>query len=69
MASQTTLKRIEKLVWIFIYGGMLSVVLGIFLHRTEPGLAFTIQSIGAVFVVAGVVLIYVRSRLKPNSPD
>jgi len=69
MASQKILKRIEKLVWIFIYGGLLSVVLGLFLHRTEPGLAVTIQTLGGVFVLAGVVLIYVRSRLKLTTPN
>ena len=64
MASKKTLMWVQRLVWIYIYGGLLAVVLGIFLARTDMMLARVIQSVGAVFVVIGVVLIYVRSRLK-----
>ena len=68
MASKKTLLWVQRLVWIYIYGGLLSVVLGIFLARADMALARTIQGIGAVFVVLGVVLIYVRSRLKETLP-
>ena len=64
MASKKTLMWVQRLVWIYIYGGLLAVVLGIFLARTDMALARAIQGVGAVFVVIGVVLIYVRSRLK-----
>jgi len=64
MASKKTLMWVQRLVWIYIYGGLLAVVLGIFLARTDLTLARVIQSVGVVFVVIGVVLIYVRSRLK-----
>jgi len=64
MASKKTLMWVQRLVWIYIYGGLLAIVLGIFLARTDLTLARVIQSVGAVFVVIGVVLIYVRSRLK-----
>jgi len=64
MASKKTLLWVQRLVWIYIYGGLLAVVLGIFLSRTDVALAHVIQSVGVVFVVIGVVLIYVRSRLK-----
>ena len=68
MASKKTLLWVQRLVWIYIYGGLMSVVLGIFLARADMALARTIQGIGAVFVVLGVVLIYVRSRLKETLP-
>jgi hypothetical protein len=64
MASKKTLMWVQRLVWIYIYGGLLSIVLGIFLARADMTLARIIQGVGSVFVVAGVALIYVRSRLK-----
>ncbi|HCY15513.1 MAG: hypothetical protein A2Z93_01890 [Curvibacter sp. GWA2_64_110] len=69
MASKSTLMWIQRLVWICIYGGLLAIVLGIFLARTDAELAGSIQSVGGVFVAIGVLLIYVRSRLNetPNN--
>ena len=64
MASKAALMWVQRLVWICIYGGLLSIVLGVFLARTDMELARTIQAIGAVFVAIGIALIYVRSRLK-----
>jgi hypothetical protein len=71
MASKKTLMWVQRLVWIYIYGGLLAIVLGIFVARTELVLARSMQGIGAVFVVIGVALIYVRSRLKetPSVPS
>jgi hypothetical protein len=64
MASKKTLLWVQRLVWIYIYGGLLSIVLGVFVARTDMVLARSMQGIGAVFVLIGVALIYVRSRLK-----
>lgn len=64
MASKATLMWVQRLVWINIYGGLLAIVLGVFLARTDMALARAIQRVGGVFVLLGVVLIYVRSLLK-----
>jgi len=64
MATKKTLMWVQRLLWIYIYGGLLSIVLGTFLARSELTLARSMQTIGAVFVLIGVALIYVRSRLK-----
>jgi undecaprenyl pyrophosphate phosphatase UppP len=63
-ASKKTLLWIQRLIWIYIYGGLLAVVMGIFVARADIALARTLQGVGLFFVVLGVVLIYVRSRLK-----
>jgi hypothetical protein len=68
MASKSTLQWIQRLVWICIYGGLLAIVLGVFLSRTEPDQADAIQSVGGVFVAIGVLLLYVRSLLR-EAPD
>lgn len=64
MASKSTLQWIQRLVWICIYGGLLAIVLGIFLNRIEPDQADLIQTVGGLFVAIGVLLLYVRSLLR-----
>jgi len=56
--------RLEKWIWILIYGGLFLVILGVATGRTEPTLGWSMAVPGAVVAAVGVVLIYVRSRLK-----
>lgn len=67
MAAKSTLLWVQRLVWIYIYGGLLSIVLGVFVARSDMALARSMQVAGAFFVLIGVVLIYVRSRLKETT--
>ena len=64
MASDASKLLAERLAWLFIYGGLLTVVLSIFLERFDRVLADIIQIAGALAAGAGAVLIYVRSRMK-----
>lgn len=61
--TNVKLVRIERLVWVLIYGGLLSFVLGHFVSYTDVVLARLMGIAGLIAVAAGVVLIYVRSRL------
>jgi hypothetical protein len=54
------LGRIEALVWVLIYGGMLSGTLGLFMLNGSGGLALLVA--GGIAVVLGILLIWVRSR-------
>ena len=63
MVSKNVLTRLQWLVWIAIYGGLLTVVLGSFLGRNDSDMAFWMYVGGAVLVLFGSILIYVRSRL------
>lgn len=56
--------KIEKLVWVLIYGGLLSVALGISVQRGGHWIGWGMVAFGGMAVVAGVVLIVVRSRMK-----
>ncbi|MEH0167507.1 hypothetical protein ABT392_21190 [Paucibacter sp. JuS9] len=64
--TQQTLAWIERLVWILIYGGLLAVVLGLFL--VQGGRSVTLGSVlmakGGIATGAGVFLIFLRSRMK-----
>lgn len=66
MASPRTIARVEALVWILIYGGLLTLVLGLAVRTDAPVLACVLMVAGLVVAVAGAVLIWVRSRLKPD---
>ena len=63
MASAKTLVRIERLIWILIYGGLLALVLGLVIVPVEPATAWSLIVLGGCVAAAGVVLIWVRSRL------
>ena len=64
MASLLALKRVQQLVWVLIYGGLLSVVLGLSVRRTDDALGWSLVVAGAGAALAGVVLIFVRARMK-----
>lgn len=57
--------RLEKWIWILIYGGLFVLILGIATGRTDATLGWSIAVPGAIVALVGFVLIYVRSRL-PN---
>lgn len=58
--------RLEKWIWILIYGGLFLFILGIATGRTEAVTGWLLAAPGAIAVAVGVVLIYVRSRF--NDP-
>jgi predicted membrane channel-forming protein YqfA (hemolysin III family) len=64
MASARALAWIERLAWIYIYTGLFAVVLGIASLGRSNGAAWSLMVIGAALTVAGIVLIWVRSRLR-----
>ncbi|HCX80670.1 MAG: hypothetical protein A3E00_12655 [Curvibacter sp. RIFCSPHIGHO2_12_FULL_63_18] len=62
--TNARLLRVERAIWVLIYGGLLSIVLGAFIDQQEAQDAGLFYNLGGLAVVAGVVLIYVRSRLR-----
>jgi VIT1/CCC1 family predicted Fe2+/Mn2+ transporter len=56
---------LEKWIWILIYGGLFLLILGIATGRADEVLGWFMAVPGVTLAVVGVVLIYVRSRLKP----
>lgn len=64
MASPKTLQWVQRLVWIYIYGGLLTIVVSLFLGSEDAATATGMRLAGGIFVAIGVALIYVRSCLK-----
>ncbi|MEY3381874.1 MAG: hypothetical protein ACO214_00890 [Hylemonella sp.] len=63
MNDELKKRRAEKWAWILIYGGLLSVVLSLFLARYEPGIARGLQVSGVLAAACGVGLIWLRARM------
>jgi hypothetical protein len=68
MPSQRTLARLDALAWILIYGGLFALVLGIASHDETVIGGWSLSVLGGVATVAGIVLIFVRSRLGETPP-
>jgi sulfite exporter TauE/SafE len=54
--------RMDKLIWIFIFGGMIAIGLGLAVARSDDTLGWLFMVAGAVLVLAGATLIWQRSR-------
>ena len=63
MASAGTLAWIDRVVWALIYGGLFMLILGLAALPAHTVASWPLIVVGAVLVVAGAVLIWLRARL------
>ena len=54
---------VDAWVWILIYGGLLLACLALIVGRNDAELGWTVASSGGGLVGAGLLLIYLRSRM------
>ena len=66
-ASNKLVRRIERLTWILIYGGLLTLILGWWVIPSDDGVGYLLLGCGAVIAVIGFLMIYVRSKIKADS--
>jgi hypothetical protein len=66
MLHPKTIARLENTIWILLYGGLLTLVLGLFTQRADDDLGQLMVVGGGVAAAVGAVLIYVRSRLRAS---
>jgi hypothetical protein len=64
MANSITATRVERWVWILIYGGLLVLALGLSVEDFNFVLGWSLVTGGSGMAMAGVVLIFIRSRMK-----
>jgi len=62
MTPSKAIVWVERLIWTFIYGGLFTVVIGMALMSGDAPLGWALIIAGAVFAIAGGVLVWVRSR-------
>ncbi len=66
MVRKVFLSRLQWLVWIAIYGGLLTVSIASFLGSGDSETATVMYVAGGVLVAAGILMIYIRSRLRES---
>lgn len=66
MASPARLQRLQTLIWVLIFGGLLGVVYGLALQPYAHGAGLLFIIGGAVLAGLGAVLIAVRARLRSD---
>lgn len=59
--------RLHKIIWALIFGGLLTVILGIFVGKTEGAIGWSMIAAGGLMTLAGAVLIYVRSTMSSET--
>jgi hypothetical protein len=68
MTSPQSLKRLQTLIWVLVYGGLLTLVLGLATYRFDEPTGIVLIVVGGILAAVGFALIYVRSRLTPSPP-
>jgi hypothetical protein len=64
MATTLQLKRLQALIWVLIFGGLLTLVLGLSLGRYDQIAGGACVGVGGVLAAVGALLILLRARLK-----
>jgi uncharacterized membrane protein YczE len=65
-ANHTTdpkMVKLHKIIWALIFGGLLTVILGIFVGKTDDAVGWVMVAAGVVLTAIGAFLIYVRSTM------
>jgi len=63
-SSSKSVARLQALIWVLIYAGLLTLVLGLSVARIDDALGWSMVAIGGVVATLGFGLIWVRSRVK-----
>jgi uncharacterized membrane protein HdeD (DUF308 family) len=62
--SNKAIARLHKIIWTLIFGGLLTLIIGLSALKLDSITGWSLVLAGALLAVAGVVLIYVRSKMK-----
>jgi sulfite exporter TauE/SafE len=54
--------RMDKLIWILIFGGMIAAGIGVSVARSDDTLGWFFIAAGLLLVAVGAVMIWLRSR-------
>ena len=65
-ARDRRVARVETWVWVFVYGGLLALVLGLFMVRQQDGSGVLLMVLGGIATAVGALLLYLRSRMPPS---
>lgn len=66
-AERMKSSTLDNLIWVFIYGGLIGVGLGLSIGRSDEALGWTVVTGGIVAAAVGALLVYVRSRMSDKT--
>ena len=66
MAFLLTSKRLHTAIWVLVYGGLLTLVLGLSVQRSDDDLGWSMVAAGLVVALLGFALVCVRARMKAD---
>jgi hypothetical protein len=66
MALLQTSQRLHTLIWVLVYGGLLTLVLGLSVQRSDDDLGWSMVAAGLVVALLGFALVFVRARMKAD---
>ena len=66
MATLLNVKNMQQLIWVLIYGGLLTLVLGVSVQRSDDSLGWSMVAGGALLALIGFGLVFVRARMKSD---
>jgi hypothetical protein len=66
MAFLLTSKRLHTAIWVLVYGGLLTLVLGLSVQRSDDDLGWSMVAAGLVVALLGFALVFVRARMKAD---
>jgi hypothetical protein len=61
--SNKSIARLQALIWILIYAGLLTLVLGLSAARIDHAVGWSLVLAGGIAAAVGFFLIWVRSRM------
>ena len=67
MVLKISASKLAALTWVLIFGGMLMLALGLAVRRNDVDLGWCIAAVSVVAIGVGVVLVWVRSRMKEGN--
>jgi len=66
MALLLTSQRLHTIIWVLVYGGLLTLVLGLSVQRSDDDLGWSMVAAGLVLALLGFALVFVRARMKAD---
>jgi hypothetical protein len=66
MALHLTSQRLNTLIWVLVYGGLLTLVLGLSVQRSDDDLGWSMVAAGFAVALLGFALVFVRARMKAD---
>ena len=62
----STATRIDAWIWVFVYGGLVVLGVGLTLQRGDDSFGGIIAAVGALLIAVGALLVWIRSRIKTD---